>query len=73
MNDRPAGVQARKNGRGSRIHLCHISDVDVQAQGLHDQRWSTGMFEAAHIGSSQPAGDTNACVVAGSGDPHSGH
>jgi hypothetical protein len=73
MDDRPAGVQAGENGRRGRIHLCHTSDVDVQAQGPHDQRRGTGMFEAAHIGSSQSAGNSNACVVAGSGDPHSGH
>jgi hypothetical protein len=31
MDDRPAGMQAGENGRGGRIHLCHVSDVDVQA------------------------------------------
>jgi hypothetical protein len=73
MDDRPAGVQAGENGRGGRIHLGHTSDVDVQAQRLHDQRRGTGIFEAAHIGGGQPAGNSNACVVARSGDPHSGH
>jgi hypothetical protein len=49
VDDRSASAQAGKNGRGGCIHLCHMPDVDVQAQGLYNQRWSTSMFETTHI------------------------